>query len=70
MKAFNGSENIAEELFEAFLNGENYLDIVDKYKDVTYEKANELAKKIFCADRVAMSVIYPNGTVTEAEDDE
>lgn len=70
MKAFNGSENIAEELFEAFVNGESYLDIVDRYKAVTYERANALAREIFCADRAAMSVIYPSEAETEAEDDE
>ena len=60
MRRFNGSENIAEELFDSFLSDMNFLDCVDVYRAVTFEKANALAKELFCEERVAMSVIYPS----------
>lgn len=70
LRAFDGSENVAEELFEAFLSGESYLDCVDRYKAVTYEKADALARQIFNDEAIGMSVIYPNGSLSEEEDDE
>ncbi len=61
MRRFNGSENIAEELFEAHLSGQSFLDCVDMYRDVTYERADALAREIFVQDRIAISIVYPNG---------
>ncbi len=59
VQKFNDAEGIAEEMFEAFLEHENMLECAGGYADVTYETANETARKIFKDESIAISIVRP-----------
>jgi predicted Zn-dependent peptidase len=59
VSSFESSENIAENMFESFLVGEQGLDKAEAYAAVTYEQVCEMAAKVLDERRFALSVIYP-----------
>lgn len=61
LRAYDSSEDIAEGLFGAFLEDENFLDAAETYHAVTYEQVNGLAKTVLTEERFCMSVLYPIG---------
>lgn len=69
LKSFDSSENIAEGMFDAFAADLNFLSEADEYKNVTHLQVNELAKRVFTRERVAISTVCPKNEVKKEVSD-
>jgi predicted Zn-dependent peptidase len=59
VETFESWENIAENMFDSFLVGENCLARAEKYAQATYAQVCDMAKRVLDEKRFALSVIYP-----------
>ena len=59
VETFESWENIAENMFDSFLTGENCLARAEKYAQATYEQVCDMARRVLDEKRFALSVIYP-----------
>ena len=59
LRGFESSAEIAEELFDAFIDGEELLSAIEEIYSVTIDEVNALARELLSPERYAMCVVKP-----------